>query len=235
MAKTPSSRDIRAHIQFHDALNSLVWDDTRMRMEVRVRLMRAALAFYRFVDVPRLVVRDIVLTGSNAAYNYTRQSDLDVHLIVDFKATSCPGLAENVFTTKKALWAETYDITIHDMAVELYVEDSAKPAKSNGRYSILQGEWIDKATSASPSKNDSSVVSKVKYLSAEIDGLIASKPSNDQVTMMFARLRSLRQNGLLNGGEFSAENLAYKALRALGYLDRLFDASKRSTSDDLSL
>ena len=206
-----------------------------MRMEVRVRLLRSALAFYRFIDVQRLIVRDIVLTGSNAAYNYTRQSDLDVHLIVDFAATSCPTLVENVFTTKKALWAETYDITIHDMAVELYVEDAAMPAKSNGRYSILRGKWIDRATSVATTKDDASVVSKVKYLSAEIDALIASKPSKDQVTMMFARLRALRQNGLLKGGEFSAENLAYKALRSLGYLDRLFDASRRSTSDDLSL
>ncbi|CAM6053343.1 unnamed protein product [Sphagnum tenellum] len=206
-----------------------------MRLEVRLRLLRAAIAFYRFLDIKNLVVDDIRLTGSNAAYNYTKMSDLDVHLIVDFKTTPCPALAENVFTTKKALWSETYDISIRGHQIELYVEDKSKPAESNGLYSILRGEWLKTPSAVPPKKNDSAVVAKTKSFMNAIDNLLNTTPSGNQIDTLFNGLRTMRANGLEVGGEESVENLTYKALRALGYLDKLYDARRAAIAADLSL
>jgi len=222
-------------IQFHKKLNPLIWQHGQMKLEVRIRLLRTAITFYQFLDIKNLVVHDIVLTGSNAAFNYTSLSDLDIHLIVDFKESPCPSLAENIFTTKKALWSASYDVTIYGHPVELYVEDLERPATSNGVYSILEGKWIKRPSATPPKANSRAIAAKVNAYKAQIDDLLASAPSKDQIDQLFSRLRTLRQNGLENGGEFSVENLTYKVLRAEGYLDKLFDQRRKAVDDDLSL
>src|SRR6476620_2352322 len=115
-------------IRFHERLNPRLWrQDHRLRTEVRLKVLENAIAFYRFLGLKGLIVKDIIVTGSNAAYNYTLQSDLDVHLLVDFERTPCPDIASNMFTTKKTLWNQSYDITINGHALELYVENIADP------------------------------------------------------------------------------------------------------------
>mgnify|MGYP001480298052 CR=1 FL=1 len=231
----PSSGSIRAKIRFHDTLNPKVWSGDEMRPEVRLRLLRGALAFYRFLGVDGLRVQDIVLTGSNAAYNYTDLSDLDVHLIVDLAATPCPDLAENLFRAKKALWSDTYHAMVRGCSVEFYVEDAAEPARSNGVYSILHGRWVRKPERTPPHPDDAAVVHKTRAYAAEIEHLLAADPSVREIDAIFSRLHDLRRVGLQKGGEFSTENLTYKALRNLGLLDKLWDARVRAIDADLSL
>ena len=61
-------------IVFHDKLNPKFWDESqRMHPEVRLHLLQTAKAFYDFIDIPKLKVSDIVVVGSNAAYNYTER------------------------------------------------------------------------------------------------------------------------------------------------------------------
>ena len=45
----------------------------------------------------------------------------------------------------------------------------------------------------------------------------------------------MRKAGLAQAGEFSVENLTYKTLRNLGYLDRLWNAGVEAEDRDLSL
>src|ERR1051325_11053445 len=94
-------------LQFHQRLNPHLWRRHRLRPEVRLKLLHTAIAFYRFLELPALRANDIVVTGSNAAYNYTLLSDIDVHLLVAYHETACPALAANFFTTKKNLWNQT--------------------------------------------------------------------------------------------------------------------------------
>ena len=176
---------IKNTIQFHKNLNPMVWKDHEMLPKVRLTLLKNALEFYKFLDIPNLVVRDIVLVGSNASYNYTKMSDLDVHLLVDFSGLACSDLAENVFTTKKALWSKTYDVKIHGHSVELYVEDKNHPAKSNGRYSILHGKWIKEPNPIKPNEDDSAIISKAKYFIEEINELIHNDPSEEEIEFSF--------------------------------------------------
>jgi len=51
---------------------------------------------------------------------------------------------------------------------------------------------------------------------------------------MLARIKTMRRSGLAAGGEFATENLAFKSLRNLGYLDRLFMVRNRLQDDTLS-
>lgn len=231
----PDAKSIRSQIKFNTKLNPDVWSGDEMHAEVRLRLLKAAMAFYNFLDVDGLVISDIVVTGSNAAYNYTQLSDIDVHLIVDFATSVCPDLADNLFTTKKALWSATHDVSIHDHPVELYVEDAAKPAIANGRFSILNDIWQHKPEAKPPKPDDAAVVRKTESIAAEIESLLSGHPEISEIETMTARLKTLRQNGLLQGGEFSTENLAYKALRNLGWLDKLWGEKVKRVDAGLSL
>ena len=49
----------------------------------------------KFSKIPPKAVEDVVLTGGNANYNYTSQSDLDLHLILDFsKVKECKDIGD---------------------------------------------------------------------------------------------------------------------------------------------
>jgi hypothetical protein len=220
---------------FHHRLNPRLWRDHHLRLGVRLKLFQTALAFYRFLALPNLKVNDIIMTGSNAAFNYTPLSDIDVHLVVQFSRTTCPALAENFFTTKKTLWNQTYHITVHGHPLELYVEDTTKPVQANGVYSILRDHWLKMPSDLPPRRNDTAVLHKVEAFKDEIDALLVDDPKIGPVNQILERLRILRQNGLLDGGEFSVENLTYKILRSLGYMQKLYDARIKARDKALSI
>jgi len=225
---------IRQTVKFHRHLNQKIWLRRAMRPEVRLKLLESALTFYEFLKVP-VRVADIVLTGSNAAFNYTVQSDLDVHLIVPYAQTGSPSLAENLFLTKKALWASYYDIKVRGQPVELYVEDKASPAQSNGVYSLLRDRWVREPKAVPPALNDSAITRKVEGLAAEITALMDAHPPAEDIDRLFAKLHAMRQSGLQDGGEFAVDNISFKVLRALGYLDDLWNARRKAVGSVLSL
>jgi hypothetical protein len=223
-------------IRFHKRLNPRLWQPQhRLRTEVRLKILENSIAFYRFLDVKGLIVSDIILTGSNAAYNYTLQSDLDVHLLVDFSRTPCPDMASNMFITKKTLWNQSYNITINDHPLELYVENTADPVNAKGVFSVLHNRWLKIPSRTPPSYDDVAILTKAEVYAAEIDALLAGESTIAMIDEMLHRLYHLRQNGLMSGGEFSAENLTYKTLRAIGYLQKLYDERTKLHDQRLSV
>jgi hypothetical protein len=221
--------------QFHRRLNPKLWRDDLLRPVVRLKLFQTAVAFYKFLDVDRLVVSDIIATGSNAAFNYTRRSDIDVHLIVDVAHSTCPKLADNLFLTKKALWGQTYNTSISGFPVELYVEDIGNPVKANGVFSILHNKWLKHPTPIRPTTDATDVRQKRDAYAALIDDLLSGTPELKEINALLARLRTLRQNGLEQGGEWSTENLAFKALRDAGVIQKLHDKRIEITDKKLSV
>ena len=80
-----------------------IWNDAEMNAEVQKKLLDIGKRFYSYLKVDAPVI-DIILTGSLANYNWTKHSDLDVHVIIDYNQVSSPKLAFNLMQTKKALW-----------------------------------------------------------------------------------------------------------------------------------
>lgn len=228
--------DLRGSFAFHEVLNPKLWHGNKMRLDVRVALLRGAEAFVSFLDVPGLVVQDVIFTGSNAAFNYTAYSDLDVHVVVDYEESACPDLAENFFTTKKSLWNQTHQISVKGYGVEMYVEDTANPVTALGVYSLLRGEWVrEPKADRKPSWNDSAVAAKVEAMAEEIEAVLAGEIDRDEIDALMDRIRKMRKAGLQKAGEFSTENLAFKGLRNLGYIERLWKARIDAEDRTLSL
>ena len=56
------------------------------------------------LNIPSLAIIDVVLVGGNANYNYTKYSDLDLHLIVSKEdIADCPDLIDDYLRDKKQL------------------------------------------------------------------------------------------------------------------------------------
>jgi hypothetical protein len=228
-------RKLAKGMAFHRTLNPKLWRKEDMDVEVRVALLRAALAFYEFLGVPGLKIEDVIFTGSNAAYNYTPFSDLDVHLVVDFAHAGCPDLVENLFTTKKTLWNRMHAVTIHGYSLEMYIEDTASPVTAQGVYSLLRGEWVHHPSPAAPKRNDAVVAAKVESLADQIDEVLESEPNREDIDALVEKIYRMRKAGLAKAGEFSVENLAFKGLRNLGYIDRIWNAREEADDRQLSL
>lgn len=216
--------DITKYIKFHATMNPSLWDDDRLRPEVRNKLLEISNEFVDFLEIDGLNVMDLIFTGSNAAFNYTSLSDIDLHLLVDMSSVAEEDIAENLFNAKRLLWNKVHDIDIYGYSVELYVEDITNPVNAAGIYSVSNNKWIKKPSPSEPPTDDISIVAKTNSYVDAIDSLFASDPDQVDVKRMINDVYALRKAGLENGGEFSTENLAFKSLRNLGYIDKLREA-----------
>ena len=113
-------------LQYHDELNPKIWDDTKLKPEVRAKLMMIARTWAGFAKIPPAAITDVILVGGNANFNYTPYSDIDLHVVVDMdKIPECEGLLDEYLRGKKQLWGLVHDIKIYGHDVELYAQDKA--------------------------------------------------------------------------------------------------------------
>jgi hypothetical protein len=220
-------------VKFNTRLNPKIWAaDETMLPEVRDRLLEIAQDFREFLGITDLQLKDITVSGSNAAYTYTPHSDIDLHLVVDLPEADASEVYRELFDAKKYQYNEQHNIKIGGYDVELYVQDANKPHHSQGIYSVANNEWTDVPKRRKPTVDDISTRSKYEDLSQRIDSAIASN-DYDVMTAMTAKLRDMRQAGLDQHGEFGPENLAFKMLRTQGKIKELYDA--RNTAKDRML
>ena len=65
-------------------LNPAIWLDNEIDPEVQSQLMAIAKDIIRNIELP-VDIEDIVITGSTASYNWHKFSDIDLHILLDFK------------------------------------------------------------------------------------------------------------------------------------------------------
>jgi hypothetical protein len=75
-------RDLKLTLRYHNQLNPKFWVGESIKPEVREALLRIAEEWAQFAKIPTSAIQDIILVGGNANYNYTKYSDLDLHLLV---------------------------------------------------------------------------------------------------------------------------------------------------------
>lgn len=217
-------------VVFHDELNPLIWINDKMKPDVRYKLMQIALEFIKFIDIEQLRLKDVIVTGSNASYNYTKYSDIDLHIVTKISND----VLKQLYDAKKGLWNEQHNIKIKGFDVELYVQDADEPHVSSGMYSILNDSWIKHPEPVKPKINDISVEKKYEQYHSNIKSAIENKDI-DKLKKIKDDIKKMRQAGLKTAGEFSAENLAFKMLRNLGDMERLMNAIAALRDTELSL
>jgi len=224
-----------------DELNEDLWSGYRIKDQVRKALLKIANKFYTFTGT-ELPIEDIQLVGSNASYNWTADSDIDLHLILDFNEFSTDDDKKDIlrqkFLGKKRIFNDQYDIDVYGHDVELYVEDVDDYNASDGIFSLLDNVWIRKPERIEPDVNRVNVQKRSKYFMNLIDRLEdVSDPMDKFETSMRIKdeLMNLRQSSLETDGNFSVGNLVFKTLRSAGYINKLFDHMNDSYGESLSL
>lgn len=208
-----------AAVQFHKDLNPKIWMGNRLKPQVRYKLLQIAKDFIDFIDLPNINLKDVTISGSNAAYSYTEHSDLDLHLIVDIPEEK-EFIYKPLYDAKKNQYNFNHDIKIKGIDVELYVQDADDEHHSLGIYSVLDDKWISTPTMATVKINDSDVEQKVKnYLNKIMQALTSDDITTAQ--SVAEEIKKLRKSGLEQGGEFSIENIAFKVLRTKGFIEQL--------------
>ena len=231
-------KELKLTLKINDQLNPKLWNDNKkLKPEVWMALDKIGKEWADFSNIPKKAIKDVIITGGNANYNYTRFSDIDLHLVVDKDLIDCEGLLDDYLQSKKQLWALTHDITVKGQPVELYAQDYKDPfRKSQGIYSLETNKWLQEPTKFQIDRNHPEVIRKVKEWMDIIDNLIDSKSDDQQAFKNIKnRLKGMRSGAIERGGESAPENLVFKELRNRGYLDKMSKYLRNLEDEELSL
>ncbi len=219
-------------VKFHRRLNPRIWGrDEQLLPEVRERLLTIAEDFQEFLGVKDLDVEDITISGSNAAYSYTKNSDIDLHIVVTMPDDP---VYQELFSAKKYQYNNEHNIKIGGADVELYVQPADQPHISLGIYSVQHNSWISIPQRKRARVDDACVRDKVADLDARIHDAVRSGDQSKMATLA-DKIKAMRQAGLEQQGEFGCENLAFKILRNSGCIKLLWDARRAAQDRKLSL
>ena len=220
-------------------LNPNIWDGEQLKKSLRMKFLRIAQSFYDFLEISDSAkILDVLLIGSNANYNWTTSSDIDLHVVIDYQSVGDNlHLVKNYMMAKKSIWNNNYPLEYKGMDIELYAQDwNDRLHSSVGQFSVMKNKWLKKPSSEIISVDDEVIDAKMAPLQYEIEQLSEKDPQLEyRVKHILQRLYKMRQTGLEAEGEYSIENLAFKKLRTKGLLARLKDMSKRITLSQLQI
>lgn len=224
-------------LEVHETLNPKIWDtNDNLLPDVRDKILEIVEEFKNTIKSMteiELNPIDIYLLGSNASYNYTDHSDMDVHIVVNLEMIDDNvGLVQTVMNFSRSDFNSSYDLSIHGIEVELYVEDVNASTMSNGIYSVLHNEWIKKPQPIEVPEVD--IEADIDEWKTRINDALDKKDTqliNDTIDALYL----LRKNGLLAEGEYGKSNQIFKEIRSLSLLNDLKSEYMKLRSEELSL
>lgn len=232
-------------IEKHDSLNSkLFTKDELLKDKVRDKMLEIVDTFLADLEEQEVKIKvdDILFIGSNASYNYTKDSDIDLHILANTKAVDYPAdLGAAIYSAYRSIFNKNLDITLYDIPLEIFVETENSARVSNGVYSVKKNKWIKKPVQEDIPEYDKEALDKLVSEWEEkcknlIDDIKADKLDNEKkvVKILEDIYEKLRKKGVAKG-EYAIENLAFKELRNKGYLDQFKEYRNELTSKRLSL
>lgn len=224
-------------LEYKKELCQDIWDGTNLKEKIEKKLIKLAKDFFNDIELETEIL-DIHLTGSMVNFNYNADSDIDVHIVIDFKdVNEDVELVKMAVDGQRFIWNMRHHIQIKGHDVELYIMDVDEEHISNGLYSLIEKEWIKKPKYSPPDVDTEDI--KPKFDARVYDILKFEKLSKSDLSEteaeeyyksasdLKARIMKARKLGLHVGGEFSIENLVFKKLRKTGKFKKLLDTIGR--------
>jgi hypothetical protein len=217
-----------------------IWEDNMlMKTDVRKALLGIAQEFLKYSDLDQLTYKDITLTGSLANYNWTEVSDLDVHILLDFKQIADDQiLVGDYLKNKKSIWNDKLPITVKNHEVEMYVQDINETHASTGVYSLINNDWTTKPIQEMIQLDAGNIQLKAADIMNTIDDLEDNENTVAAINVierLLDKIKKMRESGLNREGEFSTENIVFKILRRHGYIDKLYSMKDDLITQELTL
>tara|TARA_R100000008_G_C3564141_1_gene158084 strand:+ start:310 stop:1077 length:768 start_codon:yes stop_codon:yes gene_type:complete len=227
-------------LQTKPELSSEIWQDHQLNSEIRARLLQIAKDFFGNLKLD-VDVLDVVFTGSLANYNWSKYSDIDLHIVINFsEVDENEELVREYVNAKKSVWNRSHKILIKGYEVEVYVENDSDVHHSSGVYSVLKDEWLVMPPKQTHDLDWENIAIKTESFMSEVDSLeeLYDRGLHDEVVngadVLKQKIKKFRSSGLELGGEYSIENLVFKVLRRTDYIGKLMklrvDAYDRSMS-----
>ena len=203
------------------------WDEKVLFPEISDALMKIANSVLESMEIDA-EIKDIVITGSLASYNWHDLSDIDLHIIFDFEE-----IDENYELVKRMLdqsrinWNKAHNIMIKGHEVELYFQDDNEPHKANGVWSLKDNNWVVEPKIEDVDIDLPSTEKKAEAIAKSIDHAEEllkdgkAEEAYEYASKIKNKVSNMRSAGLSNEGIYSAENLAFKMLRNSKYLEKL--------------
>ena len=211
--------------------------DGLLNSRIRLKLLDIADDFWKSVNITWVKPISIILTGSICNYNWSSFSDIDLHLIVDFREIDTRSdFVREYFDMKKNEWNNNHKhLEILGRNVELYVQDLTDEVNSNGIYDIEENKWLKKPAfdKLKPIGNNAELIkNSAAEIMTIIDGMhkavekITDKHQiecvGDDAFYLWRKIKDMRTHSLEREGESGKGNIIYKILRRTKYLDKLF-------------
>ena len=96
-------------------------------------------------------VKDVIITGSIASYNWHEMSDIDLHIMLDFnKIDDNFDLVKRMLDQTRINWNKRHDIKIAGKEVELYFQHFEEPHEANGIWSLELEKWLAEPVKLNP-------------------------------------------------------------------------------------
>lgn len=227
-------------------LHPKMWVNGKMNPRARLRLLKIVNDFIKKLKINPIYWEDTLLLGSLTNYNWSKYSDIDLHVLIDFKKIDDDVVfVKDYFDDKRKLWNLEHErLRIYGFPVEMYIQDINEENASNGIYSIEKDMWIKKPSHQNKTFNRKKVKLKSSDIMTIIDDLcdkhenITSiedlEHTSEIVKRMFDKIKRMRKSGLNSrDGEFSMGNIIFKVLRRSGYITKLIEI-KRDTYDKIN-
>lgn len=217
-----------------------IWNGMTINPKVRLKLLDIADDFWDTCGINWTKIKGIHLTGSICNFNWSKFSDIDLHLVVDFSDISDrKDFVQEYFNSKKNEWNDEHNnLKIYKFPVELYVEDINAKTESSAIFNLETNAWIK-----APLPDDIHSIKLDKYEIKEKSANLMTKIDNycdlfddsnnvDELKKLYSKtlklskkIKAMRKFGLKRNGESDPYNIVVKCMRRMGYLDKLYDLS----------
>ena len=229
-------------LTINDTLQPNFWLNNALDSKISVKLVEIATKFFEDLGLEGVDMEDVTLTGSLANYNWTKYSDIDIHLLVDFaKIDDNTKLVREYFNAKTGLWNKMHSVMVKKHEVEVYVQDINEEHHSTGVYSVSNNQWIAEPVKIEPKVNTDMVKRKITSFIDMIERVEDQyedrkfEEAYESAISLSGKIKKFRKAGLEDKGEYSNENLTFKYLRNKEFIKTLYDIRNRSYDKMMSL
>lgn len=233
-------KDVLNSFMIKDQLNPEFWHNDKLNPQVRQKLLKIAKDFFADLELdPKIKMLDILFVGSMANYNWSKFSDIDLHVVVDFKDFGeDKDFMQKFFNANKNNFNNEHNIKMHGYNVEMYVQDLHEKLSSSAVFSVMRNKWIVQPKEVKFKIDKSVLRRKILKMFDKLRNIEKNYKHKqfqkvvDEVDEVFEQIKKMRKSGLERGGEFSLENILYKIFRRTDIFD-LLDTYKNKSYDQL--
>ncbi len=235
--------ELEEDIEKHEELNPKLFNGNKLKPEVKEKMLAIVDEFTTGLEEKQigLEIEDILFLGSNASYNYTKDSDIDLHIVVSADKLDCSKeIADALYGAFRTIFNKNIEIDFYGIPVELYVEFTDSNRVSNGIYSVQNDEWVKEPVAQDIPEIDMDAF-KAEYETWEAKCKDIKENAKKDTSVTSQDIETLindiyeqRKQGLTEG-EYSIGNLIFKELRNVGLLDELKELKNEVRGKELSL